>query len=33
MTVKLVVLKSGEDVVADIQEMLVKDPEGKDKTV
>ena len=33
MTVKLVVLKSGEDVVADIQEMLVKDPEGNDKTV
>ena len=33
MTIKLAVLKSGEDVVADVQEMLVKDSDGDDKTV
>ncbi len=33
MTIKLAVLKSGEDIVADMQEMLVKDSDGKDKTV
>ena len=33
MTIKLTVLKSGEDIVSDMQEMLVKDSDGKDKTV
>ena len=33
MDIKLAVLKSGEDVVADVQEMLVKDSDGDDKTV
>jgi len=33
MTVKLALLKSGEDVVADLQEMVVKTPEGQDKMV
>lgn len=31
MTVKLLLLKSGEDVVADVQEMVV--PDGEDKRV
>ena len=31
MTVKLLLLKSGEDVVADVQEMVI--PDGEDKRV
>ena len=33
MTIKLAMLKSGEDVIADIQEMTVPDSDGKDKLV
>mgnify|MGYP003317592320 CR=1 FL=1 len=33
MTIKVAVLKSGEDVIADIQEMVIKDSEGVEKTV
>jgi len=33
MTIKLSVLKSGEDIVSDMQEMLVKDPDGNDKVI
>ena len=33
MAVKLAILKSGEDVVADIQEMVLKDSDGRDKVV
>ena len=33
MAVKLAILKSGEDVVADIQEMVIKDSDGQDKVV
>tara|TARA_B100000287_G_scaffold221573_1_gene208997 strand:- start:253 stop:645 length:393 start_codon:yes stop_codon:yes gene_type:complete len=33
MTVKLALLKSGEDVIADIQEMMVKGKDGKDQIV
>ena len=33
MTIKLAILKSGEDVIADIQEMVIKDSDGQDKVV
>ena len=33
MTVKLALLKSGEDVIADIQEMMVKGKDGTDQIV
>ena len=33
MAVKLAILKSGEDVIADIQEMILKDSDGRDKVV
>jgi len=33
MTIKVAVLKSGEDIIADIQEMVIKDSEGIEKTV
>jgi len=33
MTVKLAILKSGEDVIADIQEMVVEDEETKQTRV
>jgi len=31
MSVKLVILKSGEDVIADVQEMIVGNPEDPEK--
>ncbi len=33
MTVKLLLLKSGEDIISDIQEMVVEDPNGDQKRV
>ena len=33
MTVKLAILKSGEDIIADVKEMLLKDDEGKGERV
>lgn len=33
MTVKLLLLKSGEDVISDIQEMVTEDPESGEKRV
>ena len=33
MTVKLAILKSGEDIIADVKEMLLKDEEGKGERV
>jgi len=33
MTVKLLLLKSGEDIIADIQEMVVDDPNSEQKRV
>lgn len=33
MTIKLVMLKSGEDVIADIKEMTVPGSDGEDKVV
>lgn len=33
MTVKLALLKSGEDVISDIQEMVLVDDDGKEKII
>lgn len=33
MTVKLALLKSGEDVISDIQEMVIKTDDGEEKVV
>ena len=33
MTVKLLLLKSGEDVISDIQEMVTEDPDGKKRVI
>jgi hypothetical protein len=33
MTVKLALLKSGEDVISDIQEMVVVDDDGREKII
>lgn len=33
MTVKLLLLKSGEDIISDIQEMVIGDPENDQKKV
>ena len=33
MTVKLLLLKSGEDIISDIQEMVVEDPNTEQKRV
>jgi hypothetical protein len=33
MTVKLLLLKSGEDIISDVQEMVVEDPNSEQKKV
>jgi hypothetical protein len=33
MTVKLLLLKSGEDIISDIQEMVTEDPDGKPRVI
>jgi len=33
MTVKLLLLKSGEDIISDIQEMVTEDSEGKPRVI
>ena len=33
MTVKLLLLKSGEDIISDVQEMVTKDPNDSEKTL
>jgi hypothetical protein len=33
MTIKLMLLKSGEDIISDIQEMVIGDPESDQKKV
>jgi hypothetical protein len=33
MTVKLLLLKSGEDIISDIQEMVTEDPDGKQRVI